>query len=94
MQRGKQESMFTYQWDKQQFNILVGETIVDCIKREDAMSFVKKGIAFTKHLTFKLVDDRNVALSLVDKDLSIFFIDREEIFILSIEDFLSEGEHR
>lgn len=82
--------MFTYKWDKGFFYILMGDMIVDHLNKSDGEYLLKNDLLFTDH--FEITIEYGVVyFSMVEKDLEVFFVDRDGIFIASIKEFLTGG---
>lgn len=94
--------MFTYKWDKGFFYILMGDMIVDHLNKSDGEYLLKNDLLFTDH--FEITIEYGIKrlphgffsfpvvyFSMVEKDLDVFFVDRDEIFISSIKEFLTGG---
>lgn len=82
--------MFTYKWDKGFFYILMGDMIVDHLNKSDGEYLLKNDLLFTDH--FEITIEYGVVyFSMVEKDLEVFFVDRDGIFLSSIKEFLTGG---
>lgn len=94
--------MFTYKWDKGFFYILIGDMIVDRLNKSDGEYLLKNDLLFTDH--FEITIEYGIKrlphgffsfpvvyFSSVEEDFEFNFVDRDEIFIASIKEFLTGG---
>ena len=64
--------------------------IVDHLNKSDGEYLLKNDVLFTDHFEIE-IEDGIVFFSSVEEDFEFNFVDRDEIFIDSIKEFLTGG---